>query len=242
MLAVVLKHHLMRFATDAGLLVAAKRRVSRQFIVSVDPHTSGTNASRHTQGTIDIARPHGAAETIFGVVGHGNNLFFRTELDHHGDRPEDFILRDRHIVGDVTEKRRLHEGTVFKTGHLGSFAAHQNRCSFLLGRFNPAENLFELTLVDLRAHLGLHVHRIAYLDGLKGFDKLSDEFVIDTFLHKNAGTGAAHLTLVKENADLGTFDSLVNLTVVKIDIGRLAAEFERCRNQTVGRQRRSPPQ
>ena len=117
------------------------------------------------------------------------------------------------------------KGTVFKTGHLGSFAAHQNRRAFLLGRFNPSENLFELTLVDLRTHLGLHIHRIAYFDGLKGFDKLSDEFVIDAFLHKNAGTGAADLTLVKKNTDLCAFDSLVNLAVIEVDIGRLAAQF-----------------
>ena len=121
-------------------------------------------------------------------------------------------MRDCHIVSDVTEKRRLHEGTVFKTGHLGSFAAHENRRAFLLSSFNPAKNLFELTLVDLRTHLGLHIHRIAHLDGLKGFDKLSDEFVIDAFLHKNAGTCAAHLPLVKENADLSSFDRLVDLS------------------------------
>ena len=42
------------------------------------------------------------------------------------------------------------------------------------------------------------------------------------------------LTLVEEDADLGAFDRLVELGVVEDDVGGLAAELERARNQALG--------
>lgn len=69
---------------------------------------------------------------------------------------------------------------------------------------------------------------------LKASGKLAHELVVDAFLNEDARARAADLALIEENADLGAFDRLVELGVVEDDVGGLAAELERARNQALG--------
>lgn len=51
--------------------------------------------------------------------------------------------------------------------------------TFLLGFFDPAENLLELTFVNLRTHLSVFTKRVADLYLLEGLSQFGDEFVVD---------------------------------------------------------------
>ena len=91
-----------------------------------------------------------------------------------------------------------------------------------------------MTFVNLRTDLRGHIRGIAHLHLLKGFGKCRDELVINPFLHEDAGTRAADLALVKENADLSAFNRLIKLSVIKDDVGGLAAQFKRSGNEALG--------
>lgn len=68
--------------------------------------------------------------------------------------------------------------------------------------FDVAEDLFDLTAVDLGAHLRVFQPGQADFDAVEAFCQFSDEFVVDPFLDEDAGTGAADLALVEEDAQL----------------------------------------
>ena len=206
----------MRLAADAGLLVAAKGRVRRQLVIRVDPHTARLDAAGDTEGAVDVTGPDSTAKTVFRVIGELENLSFVLKLDHAGDRPEDFLLADIHLIFAVNEQRRLHESTLFTAGNDGAFTAREHLGTFLLGFFDPAENLLELTLVNLRTHLSVFAKRIADLYLLEGLSQFGDEFVVDPFLHEDARTRTANLPLIEENADLSAFNGLVLLAVIKV--------------------------
>ena len=108
-LTVVRKHHLVRFAPDAGFLVTAEGGVSRQFVVGIDPHASRADCFSDAKSAVDVSSPNSSAQTVLTVVGHRDDLFFSLEFDHHGDRAEDFFLSHAHIVGDINEQCRLDE-------------------------------------------------------------------------------------------------------------------------------------
>ena len=67
-LLVMLKHHLMGFASDARLFVAAKRRMCRVSVITVGPHAPSLNAAPHLIGQITVAAPDTRAQAILRVV------------------------------------------------------------------------------------------------------------------------------------------------------------------------------
>src|SRR6478736_3493973 len=68
-LLVVVEHHLVVLAADAGLLVAAERRVGGVGVVAVGPHPAGLDVTPGPVGGVAIARPDPSPEAIQGVVG-----------------------------------------------------------------------------------------------------------------------------------------------------------------------------
>src|SRR6188472_1457517 len=63
-LAVVLEHHLVVLAADAGGLVAAERRVGGVLVVAVGPHAAGLDRAAHPVGPCRVARPDAGAEAV----------------------------------------------------------------------------------------------------------------------------------------------------------------------------------
>lgn len=108
------------------------------------------------------------------------------------------------------------------------FAAADQAGAFLLADFNVAEDLFDLTAVDLGAHLRVFQPGQADFDAVESFGQFGDELVVDPFLDEDAGAGAADLTLVEEDAQLGAVHGHVPIAVVEEDIRRFAAQFQ-CR-------------
>src|SRR5262245_54109361 len=73
-LLVMVEHHLVGLAPDAGLLIAAERRMRRIEVEAVDPNPTRLDAAAHAVGAVDVARPCGCAEAIERVVGDGERL------------------------------------------------------------------------------------------------------------------------------------------------------------------------
>src|SRR6476661_7414144 len=68
-LLVVVEHHLVVLPADAGLLVAAERRVGGIGVVAVGPHPAGLDITPGPVGGVAVARPDPSPEAIGGVVG-----------------------------------------------------------------------------------------------------------------------------------------------------------------------------
>ena len=91
---------------------------------------------------------------------------------------------------------------------------------------NIPHDTVELKLRDLRSLecvLGEWV-----TDGVLGspLPEPLDELVVDTLLHVDSATGTAALTVVEEDSKVDPGDGVVNVCVVKDNVGRLATELE----------------
>src|ERR1700742_4006821 len=73
-LLVVVEHHLVGLAPDAGLLVAAERRVGGIGVVAVGPHPPGLDLAAEAVAAVDVAAPDPGAEAVKGVVGDRERL------------------------------------------------------------------------------------------------------------------------------------------------------------------------
>ena len=82
----------------------------------VDPDRSGLDALGNPVRLREVARPDGGRQTVDRVVRRRDRLVDVVDLDHGGDRAEDLLLRDPHVVADAGEDRRLHEVTVAEVG------------------------------------------------------------------------------------------------------------------------------
>src|SRR5579872_5627771 len=82
-LLIVIEHHLVVLAADAGLLVAAERGVRRVGVIAIGPDASGLDRAAEAIGTVDVARPHTGAEAVERVIGNRQCLILVLEP---GDR------------------------------------------------------------------------------------------------------------------------------------------------------------
>lgn len=178
-------------------------------MIGVDPHPSGFHASGYLHSSGDILRPDSAAQTIGGVVCHGDDLVFSFELDDHCHGPEDLLLGNAHFVVNVRNQRRLEEAAVFQLALGGTLTAAGNGCALLLGNFHIGGDFLDLGLVDLAADLGAGIQRISLLDLLKCRYSRSYKLIINALLDEYPGTGAADLALVEQNAQLKPVNSPV---------------------------------
>lgn len=98
--------------------------------------------------------------------------------------------------------------------------------TLLLSVLNVRHDAVELELRDLGSLEGLRVEGVAddvLCDaGLEGLDEL----VVDALLDVDAGSGAAHLPVVKEDAKVDPADCVVDVCVVEHNVGGLSTELE----------------
>ena len=99
------------------------------------------------------------------------------ERDRGEHRAEDLLARDRHVVRDRVEDRRL---DVVAARVLARAAAAEVEAGALaLARLDVAEHAVELGVVDDRAHPRLRIERVARLDPLGDADDLLEQLVLD---------------------------------------------------------------
>src|SRR5438105_7611549 len=93
------------FAAVAGLLVAAERR-SAVIRHALQVDVAGAELAGDLAGAVDAAGRDVAGKTVRRVVGDLDGVGFVLGADDGQHRSEDFLLRDRHVVGDVGEDGR----------------------------------------------------------------------------------------------------------------------------------------
>jgi hypothetical protein len=69
-LLIVVEHHLVIFAANAGLLVAAERRMRGIDVIAIRPDPAGLNGATEPVGSGAIPRPDSGAEAIERVIGN----------------------------------------------------------------------------------------------------------------------------------------------------------------------------
>src|SRR5215471_9171340 len=75
-LLVVVQHHLVGLAADAGLLVAAEGRVRRVGVVAVRPHPARLDLPARPVSPGAIPGPYARAQAVQGVVGDLESVGF----------------------------------------------------------------------------------------------------------------------------------------------------------------------
>ena len=144
------------------------------------------------------------------------------EFEDGHDRAEDFFLSDLHVVLNIGENGGLDEVAFVAD----TIAAGEELGFFGFAGIDVAHDFVELVLVDLRTLFGIFVEGIADGALLGAGDGFLDEFVVALFFDEEARAGAAALTLIEEECEVGAFDGLVHVGVGENDVGTLAAEFE----------------
>src|SRR5262249_16633117 len=95
-------------AADAGVLVAAEWAPGVEG-VPVDSVCAGADLLRDLDAARHIGGPYAAGQPIHRVVGDRDRIVLGVIRDDAQHRPEDLLLRDRHLVVDVSEHCGLYE-------------------------------------------------------------------------------------------------------------------------------------
>src|SRR5271165_126668 len=237
-LLVVVEHHLVVLSPDAGLLVAAERRVRRIGVVTVGPDAARLDRAAEAVAAIDVAAPHTSAEAVQRVIGYRERFFVRLERRHRNDRAEDFFLENAHPVVPLEHGRLYVVSAGQFPGQAVALAADQDFGAFLLADVDVGENLLQLLGRSLSANHHCGIERVALNNRIDALQRALHEAVVDRLLDERAARTGADLALVEREHDKA-FDRLVEEVVVlgahvlEKDIGRLAAELERDWNQVL---------
>ena len=214
-------------ARIARLLEAAEGLRHVALVEGVDPDDAGLDAAHEPECRVEVARPDAGREAVDRVVRDLDRLVRAVELDHRGDRSEDLLARDRHVVLDAREERGIHVGALLELR--GRVAAELELRAFLAALLDHAEHALLVAVRDERTHVGVRVERVARLEGvLAELDEALDEFLADRAVDEQARARVADLAHVRVDAAIRRRHRAVEvLDVGHEDLRRLAAAFER---------------
>ena len=237
-LLVVMQHHQVVFAADAGLLVAAKRRVCRVGVVAVGPDPAGLDRPAEPVAGVGVAAPDAGAKAVERVIGDLQRFRVGLEGADGDDRSEDLFLEDPHLVVAL-EYGRLDVIAAFG-GAAGRHcpAADQHFGTLLAADIHVGQDFLELLARGLRTDHCVELERIALDDGRDALERAGHEFLVDVLVDQGAARAGADLALV-EGEQHEAFDRLVEEVIIVIgdileeDVGRLAPELERAGNDVL---------
>src|ERR1700731_755409 len=134
------------FAAVAGLLVAAERRGAVvRHALQVD--VAGADPAANLAGGLDGVGGDIARQTIGRVVGDPDRVFLVLGTHDHEHRPEDFLTRDGHVLGDVGEDGRANIQALVDAFRQTGTAGDQGG-AFLDALLDQALDLVPLAAVD----------------------------------------------------------------------------------------------
>ena len=208
-------------------------------VVAVGPDPAGLDRATHAVGDVAVAAPDAGAQAVERVVGDLERLGLVLEGGHGQHRAEDLLLEDAHLVVALEQGRLDVVAAGQVAVQVGLVAADQYFSAFLLAQVEVGHDLGQLFLGSLRAHHGVGIERAAHLDRRHARQAALHELVVDRFLDQRTARAGADLALV-EGEQHQALDCLVQEAVVlvhhvgKEDVGRLAAQLQRGRDQVVG--------
>src|ERR1019366_10552069 len=83
-LLIMVEHHLVVLAPDAGLLIAAEGRVGGIGVIAIGPDAARLYRAAEAIAAVHVAAPHASAKAIERVVGDGEGVVVVLE-GRHGD-------------------------------------------------------------------------------------------------------------------------------------------------------------
>ena len=204
-------------AAERHVVVDARRR-------QVDHHHAGLAVALEVRRVFQARRADAGRQAELGVVGDRQRLVVVLDADDVGDRPEDLLARDAHLVGRLGEQRRLQ----VEAGRLAveQLAAPGELGALVLGDLDVLQVLVELALVDDRADMRAGLERVVDDEALQALGQRLDEAVVDAGLHDQARGRGAALAGGEEGAVDGAFDRDLQVGVVEHDERVLAAHLE----------------
>src|SRR5207245_1513279 len=197
-----------------GLANATPRQPHVGIAIGVDPDRSGLRLLRETLYPSDVAAPDAGREAVGRAVGDAERFGFIFELDdaHHG--PEDFFLRDAHLVLDVGK----HGGADEIAAVADALAARRQPRAFLAADIHVIEDALHLLLGDDRPHRRGAIGGIADADGPGALRQPLDHFVIDLLVGQHARAGRADLPGVEEDSPRRRLAGRLAIGLVEDDV------------------------
>src|SRR3984957_17919405 len=200
-LLVVVEHHLVVLAPDAGLLVATERRVCRGGMEAVCPDATGLDRAAEAVAAVRVPAPYASAEAVERIDGDRERLFVGLERRHRNHRAEDLLLEDAHLVV-APEHRRLHviAACILALEHV-ALAADQDLRAFLPADVDIGKHLLELLGGGLRADHRRRIEGAALHDRVDALQRPLHEAVVDRLLDERAAWAGTDLALVEREHD-----------------------------------------
>ena len=169
-------------------------------------------------------RPHPTREPENRIVGDGERFFLGVIGDDGQHGPEDFLLRDPHVVAHIHEYRGL---DVVARGQMRrTAAAQQDARAFLLADADVVEHAFHLPAIHQRAHDLLLARGIAVGDEA---EVLFEDFLdlgLTAAGDQQAGGDGATLAGVEAHAQRRE-QAFLQVGVGEHHVGGFAAQFQK---------------
>ncbi|MNC14742.1 hypothetical protein D3C75_625300 [compost metagenome] len=209
-------------------------------MIAVGPHAPGLNSAPHFVRQVAVTAPDACTQAIFGIVRQFQGFLHGFKRRHGEYRAEDFFLENAHVV--FTEQNGWLEVITGFQIPFQRFAtsAGEHISALLFTDINVVQNGFHLPLRYLRAHLCVHIQRVAAADRFHAADGAFHKAFIYRFLHQCAARAGANFALV-ESKQRKTFQRFVEEGVLfvhhisKEDVWGFAAQFQRDWNNVLRR-------
>ena len=192
--------------------------------IAVDPGHAAAQAPGDPVRPADVARPHGAAQAISGVIGQRQRLCLSIKGDGGKHWTKDLLPCHPHVIVHMLQHGRGHKEAA------GKRATQAGATGNDLGPVSPgnveiAGHLVQLGLRGEGAKLGCGIKAVANLEAGADFGHLVDKVVVDLTLDEQAGAGIADLPGIVETAHGGTTCGGGQIGIGKDDVGGLAPQF-----------------
>mmetsp|Transcript_13790 Transcript_13790/g.32012 ORF Transcript_13790/g.32012 Transcript_13790/m.32012 type:complete len:261 (+) Transcript_13790:595-1377(+) len=156
-----------------------------------------------------------------------HQLVFCIERVDCDERSEDLLSRSARRRQQPSDHARGQKGTLVKLPPEGwARATTLHSASLLLGNRNITLNLVAVCEGDEGAHARVLVLRVPNLELLRVIDKVLDNPVVDTALHKHSRSTQANLPLVQERRASDGGKGLVHVSVIEHNSGVFPTKFE----------------
>src|SRR3569623_1863523 len=154
---------------------APPRQAHIRIAERVQPHGPRLRMTGELLQAANVAAPCTSGEAERRAVGDAQRILVVLELDDAHHRPEDFLLRDAHLVLDIRE----HRGLDVEAARADPLAAGRERRALLPADVDIAEDAVHLLLGDHRAKHRGAIRRIADLHGPRAGRETLDHFIVD---------------------------------------------------------------
>src|ERR1700734_3842746 len=138
-LLVVVEHHAVGFAADAGLFISAEGSVGRIGVVAIDPDAASLDAAAEMVAAVGIAAPKTSTEAVECVVGDFERIGLVFERGDGDNGAEYLFLEDAHAIVAL-EDCGLHVIAAIEfTAEMGTAATGEKFGAFLVADVDVAE-------------------------------------------------------------------------------------------------------